>query len=112
MPNMTRSKHAIWISFDLGVQGDYEGLYRWLDEHGAEECGDSVAFVRCKYQGDVLESLRKDLESNVQINNRTRVYVIHEQSGKAKGKFLIGGRKRPAWSGYAPKPGREEDSSV
>ena len=34
---MTRS--TIWISYDLGVRGDYENLYSWLDTHGAKECG-------------------------------------------------------------------------
>lgn len=38
-------KKAIWISYDLGVKGDYEGLYAWLDDHKAIECGDSVAFI-------------------------------------------------------------------
>lgn len=28
---------TIWISYDLGVQGDYEGLYGWLDTHKARE---------------------------------------------------------------------------
>ena len=37
-------RKAIWLSFDLGVAGDYPGLYKWLDEHDAVECGDSVAF--------------------------------------------------------------------
>ena len=32
---------TIWISYDLGVRGDYEGLYAWLDSHGAKECGDT-----------------------------------------------------------------------
>jgi hypothetical protein len=34
---------AVWMSFDLGVKGDYEGLYRWLDARQARACGDSVA---------------------------------------------------------------------
>jgi hypothetical protein len=29
-----------WISFDLGLQGDYEPLYEWLDRHEALECGE------------------------------------------------------------------------
>ena len=33
---------AVWISFDLGVQGDYEGLYRWLDSFDARECGENL----------------------------------------------------------------------
>jgi hypothetical protein len=31
-------KKAVWISFDLGVQGDYEGLYGWLDRLDAQTC--------------------------------------------------------------------------
>lgn len=33
---------AIWISYDFGVREDYEGIYTWLDEHGAIECGDTA----------------------------------------------------------------------
>ena len=39
-------KRAIWISYDFGVRGDYEGIYTWLDDHGAIECGDSIAFLK------------------------------------------------------------------
>lgn len=39
--NMTK---AIWISYDLGIGGDYDGLYRWLANHKAVECGDGLAF--------------------------------------------------------------------
>ena len=28
---------AIWLSFDLGIGGDYPGLYKWLDNHKAIE---------------------------------------------------------------------------
>ena len=30
---------ALWLSYDLGVKGDHEGLDAWLDDHDAEECG-------------------------------------------------------------------------
>ena len=39
------AKQVIWISFDLGIRGDYENLYAWLDEHGAKECGDNFASI-------------------------------------------------------------------
>ena len=26
----------IWLSFDLGVSGDYEGMYMWLDDRGCQ----------------------------------------------------------------------------
>jgi hypothetical protein len=38
---------AVWISFDLGVRGDYEGMYAWLDTHNAKECGDINVRVNC-----------------------------------------------------------------
>jgi len=112
MQKTTKSKDAVWISFDLGVQGDYEGLYRWLDEYDAEECGDSVAFLNYEHTGDLRESLRKSIKVSVEINNRSRIYVVHEEEGKIRGKFIIGSRKRPAWSGYAVKQGQGEDSSA
>jgi hypothetical protein len=37
-----------WLSFDLGLQGDYDSLYAWLDKQGAQECGDSVATFEVK----------------------------------------------------------------
>jgi hypothetical protein len=37
-----------WLSFDLGLQGDYDNLYAWLDKQGAQECGDSVATFEVK----------------------------------------------------------------
>jgi len=39
-------KKAVWISYDLGIKGDYQGLYSWLDDHDAIECGNSVAFIQ------------------------------------------------------------------
>ena len=33
-------EQMIWLSYDLGVDGDYENLYAWLDHKEAKECGD------------------------------------------------------------------------
>jgi hypothetical protein len=105
-----RGKTVVWISFDLGVQGDYESLYRWLDAHDAQECGDNLAFLK-KYEhsGSLSESLKRDLEGSIEINQRTRIYIVREVSGKPKGKFIFGSRKRPPWTGYAPEQIQEED---
>lgn len=102
-------KNFVWISFDLGVQGDYESLYRWLDAHEAKECGDSVAGLLYEHQGDLLDNLKKELKSVIEINSKTRIYVIRRESGKLKGKFIFGNRKRAPWSGFAPTEGVEED---
>jgi len=96
-------KSAIWISFDLGLRADYEGMYAWLDEHKAKECGDSLAFVNYEYTGSLMKKLTADLRRSVQITKRTRIYVIYREpdTRKMKGTFVFGGRKAPPWSGFA-----------
>ena len=94
-------KSAIWISYDLGVNGDYEGMYAWLDDHGAKECGSSVAFVKSyDYDGeDLMQALKYDIQGAVKINEKTRIYVIRRVDGKKKGRFLFGRRKEAPWDG-------------
>lgn len=100
-------KSAIWVSFDLGVQADYEGMYAWLDEHQAKECGDSLAFLNYEYAGALLDAITADLRKSVQITKRTRIYVIYRErdTKKMKGSFIFGGRKAPTWSGFAVTAG-------
>jgi hypothetical protein len=95
---------TIWISYDLGVRGDYESLYSWLDKYGAKECGDSLAVLKYKYQGPLRETLKAELGKSFASDNRTRIYVIYhdDKSNTNKGTFLFGGRRAPAWSGYSP----------
>lgn len=102
-------KHWIWISFDLGVKGDYEGMYKWLDEHDARECGDSMAGLRYEYSDDLIDSLKRDLQDNVEFTSKSRVYVIRLLEGKMKGRFIFGGRRSAPWSGYAESRDQEED---
>jgi hypothetical protein len=96
-------KNAIWISYDLGVRGDYEGLYAWLDEHEARECGDSLAFLSYEYTGSLVSALSKDLKESIEITKQTRIYLIYRERGtkKMKGSFVLGGRKAAPWSGHA-----------
>jgi hypothetical protein len=102
-------KKALWLSFDLGVTGDYESLYTWLADQDAVECGDSIAFVWYEPQGDLLECLKEDIKSNVEINGKSRFYVIYRtEEGKIKGTFLFGKRRQSPWTGYGSS---EEESS-
>ena len=96
-------KSAIWISYDLGVNGDYEGMYAWLDDQEAVECGSSVAYIaQYTYDGeDLAQALRGDIRDAVEVDKRTRIYVIGKfAKGKRAGKFLFGGRKGSPWDGY------------
>ena len=104
-------KKFVWLSFDLGVQGDYEGLYEWLDKHEAKECGESIACFWHESRGAVPDSILKDLKSAVKLTGKTRVYVIWMADGKMKGRFIIGRRKSPPWTGYAAFEKEEVDSN-
>lgn len=84
-----------WLSFDLGLQGDYNSLYSWLDKQGAQECGDSVATFKSK---KTREQIAIELKDIFEEKSKPRLYLISMQRG---GKFLSGKRKRAPWTGYA-----------
>ena len=51
-----------WLSYDLGVGGDYDGLYAWLDDHNAKPCGQSVAFFAYSTnRSDIDRALAEEL---------------------------------------------------
>ena len=104
-------KHLIWVSYDLGVSGDYEGMYAWLDGHGAKECGDSLASLSYEHpNADVVEDLKADIQSAVSLAPRNRIYVIRQEDGKMKGKFVFGSRRSSPWTGYAVSEEQVEDT--
>ena len=98
-------KSTIWLSYDLGVNGDYEGLYSWLDSHGAKECGSSVAFLKYVHERDLVTALKEDIQAAVSLDKRSRLYVVHD----GKGKYLFGRRKSAPWEGFGDIGDDEED---
>ena len=104
-------KHFVWVSFDLGVKGDYEGMYAWLDSHKAKECGDSVACFWYEHSGELLEDIKSDLSKRVEIDTKkNRIYVIRLVEGKMKGAFLFGRRRSAPWTGVAANGEQGEDT--
>lgn len=93
-----------WVSFDLGLQGNYDSFYKWLDRQdykdlgdrlGAKECGDNVAtFV----SDGSREMIAKQIKTILGPGRKARVYIITLKEG---GRFFLGGRKLPPWKGYA-----------
>ncbi len=100
---------SIWLSYDLGISGDYEGLYAWLDDRAARECGDNVAFFRFAYERVLVEELKEALSAAVTLNNRSRIYAVYRDDEKTRGKFLFGGRRRPPWEGCGAARDQEDD---
>jgi len=100
---------TVWLIFDLGLKGDYEGLYYWLDSHKARECSNNTAVIKFPPSMSLnllafgLENaIKNDISKSVKIGERDRIYMIYKQGEKIKGKFIIGKRKPAPWAGYAP----------
>jgi len=104
-------KKTIWISYDLGVRGDYEGMYSWLDDKDAEECGSSVAVLKgYEFEGDLVDHLKNDICGRVDLDDRrSRIYAIFKEGDRVKGKYLVGKRKVPPWTGYGDVLQQEPD---
>ena len=101
-------KNMIWLSYDLGVDGDYENLYYWLDSHNARECGDSIATFVYEYSGNIVDEIKSEIEDTIDLRKKDRFYLIYKsEDGKFKGSFLFGKRKRSPWAGYV---GAADDS--
>ena len=92
---LNNSGTRYWLSFDLGLQGDYESLYGWLDKQKAKECGGNVAtFVSKKTRDQIM----RELSSVLDPGKNPRIYIISTKQG---GKFILGKRTLAAWTGYA-----------
>ena len=105
-------KKSVWISYDLGIKGDYQSLYEWLDNHDAKECGYSLAFLIYDFQEDLFSEIKSDLEEHVNFENGDRVYIIYiSPDNKIKGKFIRGKRKGSPWTGYATSGEEVTDSA-
>jgi len=99
-----KKKKSFWLSYDLGLKGDYEGLFSFLDTVSAIECVDNLAYfsyecyTNLPYDVQIHELLQKNVSIDI---NKDRFYLIwKEDNGNIGGKFLSGGRKRSPWEGF------------
>lgn len=96
-------KQVVWLSYDLGEDGDLTHLYSWLKGHKAEECGNSVAFLTFEAEANdfdsFMEHLAKSIEDEVHLNESARLYAISRKGESIAGRFIHGARKPNApWS--------------
>ncbi len=104
-------KRFAWLSYDLSVGGDYDGLYAWLDDHAAKEAGDSVAVFWFDYEKNFYKELKESLSQSVALKSHDRIYVVATRDGKAKGRFLFGKRRAPPWAGRGSASGESEEDA-
>lgn len=107
---MTKS---IWLTYDLGVGGDYQNLYAWLDDHNAVDCGNNFAYLWIPYQkgmsdDEFMNNILKDIEAYVSLKPGNRIYIVRSYQDdndekKMKGSFIYGKRKASPWEGFGSK---------
>lgn len=103
---MSLSKKSFWLQYDLGLNSNYSGLFRFLDDNHAIECGNGLAYFTYNTQSfpiDVLVfNLTEDIVRNLSPIGQERLYLIWKEdfTNKIKGKFIYGSRKTPPWRGY------------
>ena len=102
---------TVWISYDLGVTGDYESLYSWLDTRQAKECGSSVAYLTYSHDTELMACLLQDIKDHVTLDKRSRIYVVRKDGDDIKGRYLVGRRRAAPWEGYGEIDDQEEDSA-
>lgn len=93
----------IWLSYDMGIPGDYEALYTWLDLHAAIVCGRCFAFLNYSYENDLKRELADELRRTFELSTRATFYIVYAdaQDQKVKGTFVIGRRRSTPWHGHA-----------
>ncbi len=101
----TPRQSRYFLSFDLGLMGDYNRLYRWLDSHGAIECCSGLATLTSTKTRDGLATEVRRVLRGVP---KARAYIISLTHG---GRFIVGTRKAAPWEGFAPSAPSSEDES-
>src|ERR1700732_3512768 len=92
---MADEKKRYWLSFDLGLSGDYTSLCAWLDHQQAKECGDGVATFK---SDKGRQKIKSELAQMLNVKRNPRIYLISMHEG---GRFIFGKRKVAPWTGYA-----------
>ena len=107
-------KKMIWLAFDFGVKGDYEGLYAWLDEHQAKECSSNLAVLNYEVGSvaDLVKQLKEDLSKKIEFGKHDRIYLIWRKGEKIKGKYLFGKRKSAPWIGFGSEETEDVDEEL
>ena len=110
-------KKLIILSYDLGVDGDYKNLYKWLDSMKARECGDSVCMIQFEFNTitqmnseddtkSALKEIYKSLkDAGIEFRINDRIYIASDffwnSTVSLRGGFIVGKRKPNPWDGFA-----------
>jgi len=113
-----------FLNYDLNFNGDYDGLYKWLDNHNAKNCGQNFCeFFYSTMSSEngslpvkivaqnTLKQLEDDLTKSVSLKRGDRIFLIGIMpDGTSFGGFLTGDYGPKPWAGYGEK--KQADSKI
>ena len=111
-------RRRIWLSYDLGLNGNYAGLYQFLDNIQAVEIGNSAASfmyeTRAQNDEELIDILKNELIEHIGNTKNARIYIIRAEKEDGniigvKGSFLLGKRKSNPWKGYGDVGDTEDE---
>jgi len=108
------SRTGYWLTYDLGIDGDYDGLYAWLDSVQAKECGDSACYFEYEVRGaEPTKAILASIKKSATLRAKDRVYLIWPKPAGSgyKGRFFAGKRRRAPWAGYAVESSDEDENA-
>ena len=101
----------VYLSYDLTYGSDFEGLYKWLDKHGAKNCGECFCEFAYDFDGKNSQSkedtintfvseLNSDISQNVNLKKGDRIFIVSSVDKTQFSGFLHGNYGARPWEGY------------
>jgi hypothetical protein len=96
-----------WLIYDIGLSTSFEKLFAWLDDVGADECGENAATFSSNKSPEVIA---KELRNACKNGGGSRAYLVRKNvNGNGfVGQFIVGRRKPPPWAGFGSKPSPDQ----
>lgn len=116
MESPIRNK-SFWLNYDLGLRGNFSGLFTFLDNNNAIECGDGLAYFTYDNKDllnieTLIEKIKNELIDLISPTSTDRVYIIWKEGLKVNGRFILGKRKSAPWTGYGNKGINEQNEEA
>lgn len=98
-------KKWVMINYDLGLKGDYQNLYRFLDNNNALDCGNCNSALEIEVSKDdfdtIFDEVTSMIKKNFEFSQNDRIYLtVTDSTNQMRGRFICGNRKRAIWEGY------------
>jgi hypothetical protein len=84
-------KKIIWLSYDLGLKGDYSNLYLLLDKWKARDCGPNLAVFEIDNTygigaraNDFIKRIKSEIKKKVNLKESDRIYAIWKEDNSGK----------------------------